>query len=71
MQIDESDEQSQKAHCAISDSLESDSKLTVQSFRHRRKLDSRIALTDEGMQIDASEQFRNARVPIIESCEPD
>jgi hypothetical protein len=62
MQIDESDEQLQNALHAIHESLEPDGNVIVESALHSLKQDSPIFLTEEGMQIDESdEQKPNAQ----------
>jgi hypothetical protein len=55
-QIDESNEQSQNANSSIRESLESDSKLTFDKFRHPEKQFSEMISTDDGIQIDESDE---------------
>jgi hypothetical protein len=50
MQIDESDEQNEKAHFSIRESLQPDSNLTLESPVHPLKHPSQRSSTDNGMQ---------------------
>jgi hypothetical protein len=55
MQIAERDEQSKKAPNSIDNSLDSDSKITLERHRQLSKQRSPTDSTDGGMQIDESE----------------
>jgi hypothetical protein len=56
MQIDESDEQSINAEISMSKSSEQDANVTVETDRHPLKQYSPISATDEGRQIDESDE---------------
>jgi hypothetical protein len=56
MQIDESDEHSQKAEAWISDRWEPDSNSTEESDRHPEKHWWPRMVTDDGIRIDESDQ---------------
>jgi hypothetical protein len=56
MQIDESDEQSANVDGSIRESLEPDSNVTCESALHPRKHLSPRTATDDGMQIDRSDE---------------
>jgi hypothetical protein len=61
MQIDESDKQNANAEFSICDSLEAAPKVTPESTVHQAKQPSQRHSTDEGIQInDSEEQWRNA-----------
>jgi hypothetical protein len=68
MQIDESDEQDKNADFAIRESLQPESKVTLESALQLLKQNSQRCSTDDGMQIDESdEQDANAYFSIRES----
>jgi hypothetical protein len=70
MQIDESDEQPQKAEPSIHESLEAKPNSIVERDLHPQKQLSPSFVTEEGTQIDESDrQLRNAKTPIAESRE--
>jgi hypothetical protein len=72
MQIDESDEQDEKADFSIRESLQPDSNVTLESTVHSMKQPAQRSSTDDGMQIDESdEQDENAHFSIRESLQPD
>jgi hypothetical protein len=56
MEIDERDEQQQKADCSMDESFEPDSNVTVRRDEHAEKQESPSVSTEEGMQIDESEE---------------
>jgi hypothetical protein len=56
MQIDESDEQRPNADRSIDESLESDSNVTVERDSHSRKDELPSVSTEEGIQIDESDE---------------
>jgi hypothetical protein len=56
MQIDESDEHHEKADLPIHETLQPDSNVTVDRELHPRKHLGPRFLTDEGMQIDESDE---------------
>jgi hypothetical protein len=65
MQINESDEQKENDISAIDESLELDSNVTVERDLQSEKHASPRLSTEEGMQIDKSdEQSQNADAPI-------
>jgi hypothetical protein len=72
MQIDESDEQSEKAELSIRAREESDGNVTVESWRHAVKHSSPMVRTELGMQIDESlKQEQNIFSPKPLGLEPD
>jgi hypothetical protein len=56
MQIDESDEQDKKADSSIDESFEPDSNVTVERDSHPEKQLLPSFSTEEGMQIDESDE---------------
>jgi hypothetical protein len=56
MQIDESDEQNQNADLSMNESLETDSNVSVERDLQPKKHVSPSTSTEEGMQIDESDE---------------
>jgi hypothetical protein len=71
MQMDRSDEHSEKANGSIEDRLEGDSNATVERDRHPKKHCAPSLLTVDGIQIDNNGRPENARFSIDESLDGD
>jgi hypothetical protein len=71
MEIDESDEQSQKASCLIADTVAPISKVTVERFRQPQKHSTEIISTEAGIQIDERDEHHlNPHAPSRDMVEP-